>query len=97
MGIRGARWYPDEILVGRSVPTRYGQLQELHRYRAYGATGQGRQLRGKSVWIVRHGWRRRSVGRGLLAPKLPGCSDGWLGMDGEPVQLPRHPLGILEE
>jgi hypothetical protein len=69
----------------------------LRGYRSCGATDQGRQLRGKSVWIVRYGWRRRSVGRRLLAQKLPRCSDGWLGMDGEPVQLPRHPLGILEE
>src|SRR5690242_19712024 len=97
MGICGARWYPDEILVGRSVATRHGQLQELRRYRGYGATDQGRQLPGKSVWIVRYGGWRRSVGRGLLAQKLPGCSDGWLGMDREPMQLPCDPLGILEE
>ena len=67
MGICRARRHANKVLVGRSVSIGHGQLQELRDIARHRATDQGRQLQAKSVWSVRYGWRRRSVGRGLLA------------------------------
>ena len=52
------------------------------------AAGQGRQSQAKSVWVVRYGWRRRSVGRGLLAQDLSGRPGGRLSMGRG--SMPRH-------
>src|ERR1700730_10415205 len=97
MGICGARRDANKVLVGGSVSIRYGQLQELRRHRRRRTTDQGRQLQAKSVWTVRYGRQRRSVGRGLLAQKLPGGSGGRFSMGRERMPLTRHSVRFLEE
>ena len=49
MGIRRARRYTDEILVGRSISIRYGQLQRMRYSLRFDATAKGRELQTKPI------------------------------------------------
>ncbi len=51
----------------------------------------------QSVWALRHGRRRRSMGRGLLAQELSGRPVRRFGLGRWRLQLSRHPVRLLEE
>ncbi len=95
MGIRRARLHADQVLVGRSVSERAWSIARTASMSRPQQPMKVGEPQAESVRTLRHGRRRRSVGRGLLAQELSGRapSTARRGSRGD-CCLTRDPVGL---
>src|SRR4051812_6501199 len=87
MGVRRTRRNKHAVLVGQPDAHQNCELQRLRRASRHSRTITGRQFRAKSVWALRYGRRRRSVGVRLLAQRLQWGPAEWVLLG--KAELPR--------